>query len=87
MVIWAGSRVSTHSRLKAAGKTKPDPDGSPGGFNTQPPEGGWTVFRQSILLWQVSTHSRLKAAGEWDCGNKKIPLVSTHSRLKAAGFV
>ncbi len=55
--------VSTHSRSKAAGV---------GGvvyllplrrFNTQPLEGGWTVFRRPKRENRVSTHSRSKAAG------------------------
>ena len=33
--------VSTHSRLKAAGSRSPAGRGGFGGFNTQPPEGGW----------------------------------------------
>ena len=57
------------------------------GFNTQPPEGGWTsTFIGYLLNLTVSTHSRLKAAG---CELKDIDFdalrVSTHSRLKAAG--
>ena len=33
--------VSTHSRLKAAGNHKTNPNPTKKGFNTQPPEGGW----------------------------------------------
>ena len=33
------------------------------GFNTQPPEGGWTYYRDILGFEPVSTHSRLKAAG------------------------
>ena len=32
-------------------------------FNTQPPEGGWTVFAAPQIDEEVSTHSRPKAAG------------------------
>ena len=33
-------------------------------FNTQPPEGGWSITPKSCKRWRsVSTHSRLKAAG------------------------
>ena len=36
-----------------------------GGFNTQPPEGGWvSIFGvQRAVMKEVSTHSRPKAAG------------------------
>ena len=34
-----------------------------GGFNTQPPEGGWTNSVTSSAFREVSTHSRPKAAG------------------------
>ena len=57
-------RVSTHSRLKAAGAEAVHCCCEATGFNTQPPEGGWSrtlIFPKSIHL--VSTHSRLKAAG------------------------
>ena len=33
------------------------------GFNTQPPEGGWTIKPNQTQPKKVSTHSRLKAAG------------------------
>ena len=36
-----GKLVSTHSRPKAAGLALTGNDGRQGGFNTQPPEGGW----------------------------------------------
>ena len=54
-------RVSTHSRLKAAGvcPTSPVSDGC---FNTQPPEGGWGKPQEGMFDDIVSTHSRLKAA-------------------------
>ena len=56
--------VSTHSRLKAAGKASSTIITDPTGFNTQPPEGGWppSLFGVQIKIL-VSTHSRLKAAG------------------------
>lgn len=34
-----------------------------GGFNTQPPEGGWTVGNHDHIALAVSTHSRPKVAG------------------------
>ena len=33
------------------------------GFNTQPPEGGWSRFIKTERFFIVSTHSRPKAAG------------------------
>ncbi len=35
--------VSTHSRLKAAGRTPRPPNTASDCFNTQPPEGGWLL--------------------------------------------
>ena len=62
-IIWI-FRVSTHSRLKAAGPANSDTGTADGGFNTQPPEGGWGSMEQVLsLIRLVSTHSRLKAAG------------------------
>ena len=55
-------------------------------FNTQPPEGGWTYYRDILGFEPVSTHSRLKAAGMQICKSQSKPSVSTHSRLKAAGI-
>ena len=57
--------VSTHSRLKAAGRNpRPSTDRSQS-FNTQPPEGGWiTPIIDTPKDSEVSTHSRLKAAGK-----------------------
>ena len=57
------------------------------GFNTQPPEGGWTNQNYGCGFPVVSTHSRPKAAGfsaEWA---QSITVVSTHSRPKAAGQI
>ena len=57
-------RVSTHSRLKAAGLLFFFGLIRMGSFNTQPPEGGWSSFGRSLFIrFEVSTHSRLKAAG------------------------
>ena len=56
--------VSTHSRLKAAGLHHWERILETGGFNTQPPEGGWTCYHCLYADFKaVSTHSRLKAAG------------------------
>ena len=56
-------RVSTHSRLKAAGCADGDIVAADFGFNTQPPEGGWIMTSLKVSALDVSTHSRLKAAG------------------------
>ena len=40
--------VSTHSRLKEAGFGRLSSDAYTGGFNTQPPEGGWAAFLAAI---------------------------------------
>ena len=81
-------RVSTHSRLKAAGHRLYKHHPLPAGFNTQPPEGGWVQqLTDKIKALRVSTHSRLKAAGQFrhsGCSGL-LNQVSTHSRLKAAG--
>ena len=36
-------------------------------FNTQPPEGGWSVFVRPDQIGTVSTRSRPKAAGRLIC--------------------
>ena len=43
-----GMPVSTHSRLKAAGYEKALGLVADKGFNTQPPEGGWTLYGINI---------------------------------------
>ena len=56
------------------------------GFNTQPPEGGWTQrYRRCNSIMSVSTHSRPKAAGLKQGQISVVADVSTHSRPKAAG--
>ena len=55
------------------------------GFNTQPPEGGWTNKAIQINTPEVSTHSRPKAAGPHPRHQSGNEDVSTHSRPKAAG--
>ena len=56
------------------------------GFNTQPPEGGWTATR----CWQTLTgcFNTQPPEGGWTFTNPTNggSSVSTHSRLKAAGF-
>ncbi len=39
--MYQGYKVSTHSRLKAAGDNSSHKERSHQRFNTQPPEGGW----------------------------------------------
>ena len=57
-------------------------------FNTQPPEGGWSIQAERIRLqYHVSTHSRPKAAGLGFRNVWVIFQVSTHSRPKAAGVI
>ena len=66
LITWAG-KVSTHSRLKAAGLIREPLNHPLYGFNTQPPEGGWWDKLDGADTYDVvSTHSRLKAAGRRD---------------------
>ena len=55
------------ARRRLAGQLSGTPT-SASGFNTQPPEGGWTVTFDSFAQSDVSTRSRPKAAG---CGQNK----------------
>ena len=57
------SRVSTHSRPKAAGGAETQNLPAFTSFNTQPPEGGWDGKPGADGKPGVSTHSRPKAAG------------------------
>ena len=78
--------VSTHSRLKAAGRRHVCLDYLPQGFNTQPPEGGWIrVMMRQYGAWGFNTQP---PEGGWSVATSeswKDQSVSTHSRLKAAG--
>ena len=78
--------VSTHSRPKAAGNFFVLFQKSINSFNTQPPEGGWSIAKIASRRSRVSTHSRPKAAGTSWLRSKNRRLVSTHSRPKAAGW-
>ena len=49
--------VSTHSRPKAAGRYLENQRQKRNGFNTQPPEGGWTTTRQSLLASNKFQHT------------------------------
>ena len=77
--------VSTHSRLKAAGlhPVRGLPRGL--GFNTQPPEGGWSPRRQAAAT--MPSFNTQPPEGGWHRQRQKpgTGVVSTHSRLKAAG--
>ena len=64
-----------------------DAGGKTGGFNSQPPEGGWAMSKVSFAMALVSTHSRPKAAGrDKQAAIDRAEAVSTHSRPKAAGM-
>ena len=78
--------VSTHSRLKAAGKKYGKPCQQSMCFNTQPPEGGWGV--PVVKLHDVCCFNTQPPEGGWaKLSNirRLASYVSTHSRLKAAG--
>ena len=75
--------VSTHSRPKAA--DQPDRDsGQRDGFNTQPPEGGWSAI-QKHRLHRRSFNTQPPEGGWSRPLSRLLPAhVSTHSRPKAA---
>ena len=81
------TRISTHSRAKAAGKLQRPLAPFLVNFNSQPREGGWAGWQESTSYRVISTHSRAKAAGKSIDRNKASELISTHSRAKAAGRV
>ena len=89
---WHGNRVndmrakvSTHSRLKAAGiNVGNQRAGISVSTHSRLKAAGWHRYGQTDGR-SVSTHSRLKAAGFRLRVNRHFPRVSTHSRLKAAG--
>ena len=64
-IIIIGNIVSPHRRPKAAGTVCKQTLNNKKGFNTQPPEGGWTYGFITGYNYIVSTHSRPKAAGWW----------------------
>ena len=58
--------VSTHSRPKAAGRYLENQRQKRNGFNTQPPEGGWTTTRQSLLASNKFQHTAARRRlGRW----------------------
>ena len=60
------SRVSTHSRPKAAGAATRQEIPRPPSFNTQPPEGGWVPFELSAIHGVEFQHTaaRRRLVGE-----------------------
>ena len=85
---WNESDVSTHSRLKAAGRSiwRCDDEGRVS-THSRLKAAGDEVLVPGVDFTKVSTHSRLKAAGCKACHDSVKQSVSTHSRLKAAGPV
>ena len=78
--------VSTHSRPKAAGRSKKDAEeGLSVSTHSRPKAAGGHFFGVDMIKI-VSTHSRPKAAGLWLLSREKQLPVSTHSRPKAAGL-
>ena len=78
--------VSTHSRPKAAGSDGTTEIVEYGGFNTQPPEGGWDFTRLDGRP-RIGFNTQPPEGG-WvnkAVGSLMTQLVSTHSRPKAAG--
>ena len=77
--------VSTHSRLKAAGALFFCYLTRLGGFNTQPPEGGWQGA--GLVPLQSCRFNTQPPEGGWTGlqAGRFHCRVSTHSRLKAAG--
>ena len=47
--------VSTHSRPKAAAHARPSAGGSTSRFNTQPPEGGCSLYKKMIKISKLFT--------------------------------
>ena len=77
--------VSTHSRLKAAGRNAPAALAQEVVSTHSRLKAAGRDFQTVLATLAVSTHSRLKAAGIAVVGGLWNVWVSTHSRLKAAG--
>ena len=78
--------VSTHSRPKAAGPVGTTSFNGAACFNSQPPEGGWSV--QSIQRAVKRCFNSQPPEGGWvakAANTAATATVSTHSRPKAAG--
>ena len=78
--------VSTHSRPKAAGEVGVPIAPNQLGFNTQPPEGGWSPPPSGKS--GTSGFNTQPPEGGWDplLVVRQVTKVSTHSRPKAAGY-
>ena len=76
------SWVSTHSRPKAAGRVQRQQESAVAGFNTQPPEGGWSTGTGTASPVVVSTHSRPKAAGTTTTAAHGFLLVFQHTAAR-----
>ena len=84
LVLTGSNSVSTHSRPKAAGEAQAEYEYNLS-FNTQPPEGGWTII-DTKCSWDIGFNTQPPEGG-WFMGYKMYQgyKVSTHSRPKAAG--
>ena len=80
-------QVSTHSRPKAAGAAGRLRSFDDGGFNSQPPEGGWWLKQLAcVVRWCFNSQP---PEGGWAHVEAALQgrSVSTHSRPKAAGLI
>ena len=85
-VVMAG-HVSTHSRPKAAGPDSRLSVLPTSCFNSQPPEGGWTLSVNKTAC--IACFNSQPPEGGWQRHFLRLLLqirVSTHSRPKAAGI-
>ena len=80
------TKVSTHSRPKAAGRNRAVLFAAQHGFNTQPPEGGWLLFTSLLFFFYLFQHTAARRRLVGIIAKIILKLVvSTHSRPKAAG--
>ena len=79
--------VSTHSRPKAAGRSRRQSGRNGHRFNTQPPEGGWLQIAQHPN--GADSFNTQPPEGGWlsQPTLPRLSKVSTHSRPKAAGTI
>ena len=79
------TKVSTHSRPKAAARPGTHATGETTCFNTQPPEGGCAAYRPRAMWAMMFQHTAARRRLRWsDNQSHKQKTVSTHSRPKAA---
>ena len=77
--------VSTHSRLKAAGWRLPNARRVNASFNTQPPEGGWSVKRLASVT--VSGFNTQPPEGGWDRRRKyRLMKISFNTQPPEGGW-